>query len=315
MQRRGFTLVELLVVIAIIGVLVALLLPAVQAARESARRSQCMNNLKQLGVALHNYADTYRGAFPVGGYNYGWGTWLVGLLPYIEQQNLYEIYQGYGGIGVNGGINDQYTYGAAVNQPVTRLTLKAYTCPSDNKVPPRGVITFHNYLANYGNTTYQRATTFGITSTGQPNRFGGAPFIYVGTSNATPQVVRTAEVVDGLSNTLAFSETIKGATGGADLRGFAWWTSGSHFETNLMPNSSQPDVVEQEQYCRNERPNPPCIGPTSANPQNIAARSRHPGGVQVVMCDGSAKFVSNNVFVDTWRAVSTMNGGDAINDF
>src|SRR5438477_1471476 len=88
--KKAFTLVELLVVIAIIGMLVALLLPAVQAARESARRSQCTNNLKQLGVAMHNYADTYRGAFPVGGYNYGWGTWLVGLLPYIEQQNLYE---------------------------------------------------------------------------------------------------------------------------------------------------------------------------------------------------------------------------------
>src|SRR4026209_85045 len=97
-RARGFTLVELLVVIAIIGVLVALLLPAVQAARESARRSQCSNNLKQIGIATHNYADTFRGAFPVGGYNYGWGTWLVGLLPYIEQQNLYELYQGYGGI-------------------------------------------------------------------------------------------------------------------------------------------------------------------------------------------------------------------------
>src|SRR5262245_64832193 len=96
--KKAFTLVELLVVIAIIGVLVALLLPAVQAAREAARRSQCTNNLKQLGLAVHNYADANKGAFPVGEYSWGWGTWLVGLLPYIEQQNLYDLYQGYGGI-------------------------------------------------------------------------------------------------------------------------------------------------------------------------------------------------------------------------
>jgi prepilin-type N-terminal cleavage/methylation domain-containing protein/prepilin-type processing-associated H-X9-DG protein len=311
---RAFTLVELLVVIAIIGVLVALLLPAVQVARESARRSQCNNNLKQLGVAVTNYADLFRGSFPVGEYSWGWGTWLVGLLPYIEQQNLYERYQGYGGIGPGGGIDTNLTYSASINQPVTRTLLKAYTCPTDNKVGTRGVITFHNYLANHGNTTYQRAATFGITSTGQPNRFGGAPFIYVGTSSAQPQVVRTAEIIDGLSNTLAFSETIKGQNG-LDLRGFAWWSSGAHFETNLMPNSNQPDVVEQEQYCVNQRPNPPCIGPTSANPQNIGARSRHPGGVQVALCDGSVKFVSNNVFLDTWRAVSTTGAGDATNDF
>jgi prepilin-type N-terminal cleavage/methylation domain-containing protein/prepilin-type processing-associated H-X9-DG protein len=314
-MKRAFTLVELLVVIAIIGVLVALLLPAVQAARESARRSQCTNNLKQLGLAVHNYADTFRGAFPVGEYSWGWGTWLVGMLPYIEQQSLYELYQGYGGINASGGIDTNFTYSASINQPVTRTTIKTYTCPTDNKVAPRGVITFHNYLANHGNTTYQRQATFGTTSNGQPNRFGGAPFVYVGTSTAVPQVVRTAEAADGLSNTLAFSETIKGQPGGQDLRGFAWWSSGAHFETNLTPNSNQPDVVEQQQYCVNQRPNPPCVGPTSANPQNVGARSRHPNGVQVAMCDGAVKFVSNNIFLDTWRAVSTINGGELTNDF
>ena len=88
--RNAFTLVELLVVIAIIGVLVALLLPAVQAAREAARRSQCTNNLKQITLAMHNYADIHGGKYPVGEYNYGWGTWLVGLLPFIEQKALYD---------------------------------------------------------------------------------------------------------------------------------------------------------------------------------------------------------------------------------
>src|SRR5213595_3323169 len=100
--KQAFTLVELLVVIAIIGVLVALLLPAVQAARESARRSQCNNHLKQVTLAMHNYADTYKAAFPVGEYSCCWGTWLVALLPYIEQQNLYDQYQFFGAIDAAG---------------------------------------------------------------------------------------------------------------------------------------------------------------------------------------------------------------------
>jgi prepilin-type N-terminal cleavage/methylation domain-containing protein len=309
--KRAFTLVELLVVIAIIGVLVALLLPAVQSARESARRAQCSNNLRQLGLAVHNYADNYGGPLPVGEYSWGWGTWLVGLLPYVEQKNLYDQYQGFGGLNAGGGIDQNLVYSATVNVPVTRTTLKVYTCPTDNKVAPRGQIVFHNYLANHGNTTYQRQATFGTMSNGQPNRFGGAPFIYVGNSNSMPQMVRMAEIVDGLSNTLAFSETIKGQPNGQDLRGFAWWSSGAHFETNLTPNSNQPDVVEQDPYCVNQRPNPPCVGPTSANPQNIGARSRHPNGVQVSLCDGGVRFVSNNIFVDTWRAASTMGGSEA----
>ena len=94
-KRFAFTLVELLVVIAIIGILVSLLLPAVQAAREAARRMQCTNNLKQAGLAIHNYVDTYR-AMPLGQYGCCWGTWLASILPYLEQSNLRANYQGHG---------------------------------------------------------------------------------------------------------------------------------------------------------------------------------------------------------------------------
>jgi len=126
--------------------------------------------------------------------------------------------------------------------------------------------------------------------------------------------VRFADVFDGLSNTLAFSETIQGHSN--DLRGFAWWNGGSHFETNLPPNSSQPDVLENVSYCIATDPlNPPCVGPTSANPENIAARSRHPSGVMVGMCDGSVRFVSNTINLDTWRAVSTTGGKEPQGDF
>src|SRR5262249_10813840 len=131
-RKLGFTLVELLVVIAIIGVLVALLLPAVQAARESARRTQCSNNLKQVVLAMTQYSDTYRGAFPVAEYNLGWGTWLVGLLPYIEQKALFDQYKGFGGLNASGGIDTNLVYSASINLPVTKVQLQAYSCPSDS---------------------------------------------------------------------------------------------------------------------------------------------------------------------------------------
>src|SRR5262245_319491 len=118
--RRGFTLVELLVVIAIIGVLVALLLPAVQSAREAARRSQCTNNLKQISLAMHNYADVYVSALPVGEYQCCWGTWLVGLLPFTEQKNLFDKYVYFGSVQNAAGNNYAQTdtatrYGGSMN--------------------------------------------------------------------------------------------------------------------------------------------------------------------------------------------------------
>jgi prepilin-type processing-associated H-X9-DG protein len=174
------------------------------------------------------------------------------------------------------------------------------------------VITFHNYVANYGNTAMNRKTPFGVQTDGQPNKFGKAPFIRVDSSTATPQAMKISDITDGLSSTLAFSETIKGQNG--DLRGFGWWNGGAHFETFLAPNSNQPDAPEQDIYCVNQRPNPPCIGPTTAHPQTIGARSRHPGGVYVTMCDGAVKFISDNVNLDTWRFLSTVAGREPANN-
>jgi len=316
--KRGFTLVELLVVIAIIGVLVALLLPAVQSAREAARRTQCSNNLKQVILATTNYADVYRGTFPVGEYSCCWGTWLVALLPYVEQKALYDNYKFFGAINASGGNPDGTTrYGGSQNLPVTRTQIQAYTCTSDSTVANPGIfngITFHNYVANHGSTTLQRQATFGTTINGQPNKFKGAPFIFVGSSTSNPQFVRQSDILDGMSNTLAFSETVQGHAN--DLRGFAWWNGGSHFETFLPPNTSQPDILESIDYCKPaDTYNPPCAGPTSSNPENIAARSRHPSGVMAAMCDGSVRFVPNTVNLDSWRAASTAAGREANGDF
>lgn len=326
--KRGFTLVELLVVIAIIGVLVALLLPAVQAARESARRGQCSNNLKQIGVAIHNYDDVWK-ALPPGCYHGVFGTWVLHLLPFMEQTALHDQYINSGGIASfrNGGIR----YGGTQNLPVTTTQLKAYVCPSDTKSAQAGIIsgvTFHNYVANYGNTVRGRVSPVGTTSANLPNIYGGAPFIeviYQQTADSTyysyimlaqdnpfKDKTRLAEITDGTSNTLAISETVQGK--GGDLRGFGWWGGGAHFETLLAPNSSLPDRTEQS-CTPNVKPNPPCVNrvPGTANQEEtIAARSRHPVGVSAVMCDGAVRFFSNNINLDVWRAVGTAAGNDPV---
>ena len=182
--RHAFTLVELLVVIAIIGVLVALLLPAVQTAREASRRSQCANNIKQIGLGVANYESTYR-AMPPGNYHSVFGSWLVWILPYVEQQALRDRYSN---DGMAGYPTTGIRYGNAINLPVTTTQIKAYTCPSDTKSAVAGLIngvTFHNYTANYGNTTRGRLSPAGTTSTGAPNIFGGAPFLEVVFPNLT----------------------------------------------------------------------------------------------------------------------------------
>jgi prepilin-type N-terminal cleavage/methylation domain-containing protein len=164
-QRHAFTLVELLVVIAIIGVLVALLLPAVQAAREAARRSQCSNNLKQLGIAFHNHHDV-KGGLPAGRAACCWGTWIVPTMPYLELKNVSDLYQNWGGTDTTGP-----RYGAAPN--TTNVTQKRYSvlsCPSDQWTAPIGNITSHNYAVNFGNTGHaQQANRNGVI-------FADAPF-------------------------------------------------------------------------------------------------------------------------------------------
>jgi len=326
--RRGFTLVELLVVIAIIGVLVALLLPAVQAARESARRAQCTNNLKQIGIAVHNYEDTWK-AMPPGCYHAVFGTWVLHILPFIEQSSLQQQYFNSGGMATfrTGGIR----YGGTQNLPVTTTQLKAYVCPSDTKSAQAGIIsgvTFHNYVANYGNTTRGRVSPVGTTSTGQPNFHGGGPFIEViyqqtadptfysyimlATENPFKEKTRMAEITDGTSNTLAMSETVQGK--GGDLRGFGWWGGGAHFETLMTPNSPLPDKTEQS-CTPTVRLNPPCANRVAGNAtqeESIAARSRHPTGVSAVLCDGAVRFFSNNINLDVWRGLGTAAGGDPV---
>lgn len=306
---------ELLVVIAIIGILVALLLPAVQAARESARRMQCGNNLKQVALAMHNYHDVYK-TLPVGGFSCCWGTWLVATLPYLEEGNLAAKYDSKGKYD---NPDSSWRYSGWRNKPVTTQVVSTYLCASDT-VSATTLISFegitrHNYVANYGNTGYtvvDALTTNGASQTVGSVTFRGAPFSSKGGPGVQPESTSFNQIRDGLSNTLMLSEVIQGQ--GYDLRGFSWWGYASHFQAYLSPNSSQPDVMQGSGYCDSSNPlNPPCTGPhTTTMPITIAARSRHPGGVQASMCDGSVHFVSDDIELELWRSLSTTQGGEVL---
>ncbi len=318
--KTAFTLVELLVVIAIIGILIALLLPAVQSAREAARRTQCMNNLKQLGLAMHNY-ETAEGTLPVGAYGCCWGTWIEAILPYLEEQNLADNYVDEGKYDVLG---LTYRYSGSENRPVTTLRLAILTCPSDGgNVTHFEGITSHNYAVNYGNTGYLAGYPTQEDAVDDYNgvQFGGAPFKLLGGPDLEPYAARIKDIHDGTSNTLLASEVIQGQGSGVgssgvvshDLRGFSWWGYGSGFHTYLAPNSSQPDVMQSSVYCQNDGVNPPCVAPHSTSqPMTNAARSKHAGGVLSVFCDGSVHFISDHIAIDTYRALSTTKGGEVI---
>ena len=337
--RHGFTLVELLVVIAIIGVLVALLLPAVQAAREAARRTECLNKFKQLGLAAQNYHDT-NGQLPPGSQSCCCGTWVPYLLAFLEQGNAaaeYEFpnfktmpdYLFAGGCTLApqayfSTTEADYTPGG--NILVTERRYEAFNCPSDDEDKRVDIsrASFGNYIGNFGNTirlvsTSEEDTLVIKKGTPEEVRFGGAPFRFFDTqAECAKPDTRFKQITDGLSNTLLFSETVKKP--GNDLRGLIWWGFSSGFTTYLPPNSVEPDRMQSGANCdaltRDEQPR--CAAPTGSPVESrsiAAARSRHPGGVQVVMCDGAGKFVSDDVDLDAWRAAGSTRGEEVAGQF
>jgi prepilin-type N-terminal cleavage/methylation domain-containing protein/prepilin-type processing-associated H-X9-DG protein len=314
-RQRGFTLIELLVVISVVGVLLALLLPAVQAARESARRARCAGHLKQIALAMLNYENS-TGVLPPAKKGCCWGTWLVYTLPYLEQIPLYNSWNVLGNNtpGWPIGLDTALRYFGPANVTTTSTRLDLYLCPSDlTNAPISSTVgastyscTSQNYAVNFGNTIAAQTAFQGMP-------FLGAPFGDIGSPLAdhnqpAHSCVPLSAISDGLAATLMASEVVVGQ--GRDLRGFSWWGDAAAFEALHSPNTTFPDVLFSAYYCQNQPPNPPCMGATTAIPDCYAARSRHPGGVNAVFCDGSVHFIKNSIAIDDWRALSTAHGNE-----
>ncbi|QDU11379.1 DUF1559 domain-containing protein [Gimesia aquarii] len=293
-NSKGFTLIELLVVIAIIAILIALLLPAVQQAREAARRSSCKNNMKQISLALHNYHDTHN-VIPFGSDGSSRRTtWFHMLLPYVEAANVYNL--------ANFEINVSICCSPAF-QEFREEIIPSYRCPSDIGVVAAGVSAQGargNYAGSFGSTDFQEGTQ--IRTMGRGN---GLFFMQ--------SRISFRDITDGTSNTLAFSEVRvhpEPATGGFDVRGLYHNDDGGgpFFSTLTGPNSS----VGDRGWCISGESGMPCV---TTGDRYIGSRSLHTGGVHVGLADGSARFVSENIDLSLWQALSTRRGNEVIGEF
>jgi prepilin-type N-terminal cleavage/methylation domain-containing protein/prepilin-type processing-associated H-X9-DG protein len=386
--RRGFTLIELLVVIAIIAVLIALLLPAVQAAREAARRAQCNNNLKQIGLALHNYHQT-NNVFPpghgqsayqlqyAGGYA-GWTEWSAQsmMLGYMEQSPIYNA--------INFSFCGGYSYGAYCNVTVFNGVINTFMCPSDTQVdkggPPNnapsgpagwgGNSTYppniNNYRGSIGTTTsrynWPPNTGYACCTPDPFNLNGGTPAQKPGSTGMFAYWISYGiqDVTDGTSNTILFAESLVGDTGGGTSTSYlnrnnsitgvsgasaaeaydasslsyanvilpainlcastkaaattgtniatdngnrwAWGAVGmTLFNTVVTPNGATFND------CRDS-----CGGCSPDDSLFSTTQSNHPGGVNVLMGDGSGRFIKNSIGPQSWMALGTRGGGEVI---
>ena len=323
--RSGFTLIELLVVIAIIAILVALLLPAVQQAREAARRSSCKNNLKQIGLALHNYHDTH-GVFPPGyimpldpqnsaashagryrftGRHPGWGMYL---LPMLEYGNLYDRQTFNGTLRPSGSCSGDCPSGGGIlatanNTNALNETLPVYSCPSDIK-PSRGT-------GGYGTTSYNGCE-------GNTNRSGqtnNPSIVDTGGMFWCNSNCRMRDVTDGTSNTIIVGEV-------SWLQHYAW-ADLSNSNNNHAQGGLWPGVVDAKRtplLVRNVHFTRP-INRSTPNPgnNNDGFGSYHKGGAQFLFADGSVHFLSENIdsreAIGTYQRLGIRNDGLVVGEF
>jgi prepilin-type N-terminal cleavage/methylation domain-containing protein/prepilin-type processing-associated H-X9-DG protein len=336
-RERGFTLVELLVVIAIIGVLIALLLPAVQAARESSRRIQCINTIKQFGLALHNYHDVHK-VLPFGkGASYPgvpvyarWSTHSQ-ILAYMEEGNLFnsiDFKSPPETPGMAGVINfmPPHQNPGGVNAAASRAVISNFFCPSDAS-PAGDWPGQNNYVANQGGWLCDRGHEPGAASDVAPSETQTGVLFW-------RSKVRLADILDGTSKTAMFSEKIRGQGNPnprTDMFVIAHQTSlDATYQTCMATNPASATPLTSKYgwswtmgencctlYNHVSAPNTYTCGGTGfpGTMTNMAMQvppsSYHPGGVNVLMCDGSARFVNDNVTVAAWRAVGTRAGSEA----
>jgi len=317
-KNRGFTLIELLVVIAIIAILIALLLPAVQQAREAARRSTCKNGLKQIGLALHNYHDTHR-TFPPGAVWYGngsapengrdanWGTtWVVQVLPYMDQAPLYNNY--------NMSLPARST-NSSTSDSVLQAKIPILRCPSQPGID--------RTLLTQDHTGFSKITYAGSVGAGETldladynNNDRRGIFSTVAQNGA-----KIRDITDGTTNVIMLGEIVTSNSTADDKGAWGWCTgalfSGINANGVLTPNASL--VTDRTPYASNNtsdknpnrRNNPDGTGPDSGQ----AARSFHVGGVHVALADGSVRFVSENIDQTTYLHLLAIGDGNVIGDY
>jgi prepilin-type N-terminal cleavage/methylation domain-containing protein/prepilin-type processing-associated H-X9-DG protein len=319
MRRRGFTLIELLVVIAIIAVLIALLLPAVQAAREAARRAQCTNNLKQIGLAMHNYESSI-GSLPWGDGPKGWMNFTnAHARPYLDAT------------------------GPLTNTTVFRTALNFLICPSDQDRLTNGDGEPANYVGNAGNnlSAFYSGTTYN-SATVNAGAFNG---LFGWATRAGS--VKFGDIIDGLSNTAAFCEKVKGI--GVNNQD-AWDVMKPSATYVSVPAPAAPGDSQPQAYydlCKAKAPGTPgvarangyavgkwwfCGHPTLTRYNHVmtpnmwschisndvnsggahTASSRHPGAVNLLMADGSVRAIKDSISPQTWWALGTRAGGEVL---
>jgi len=338
-RHRGFTLIELLVVISIIAVLIALLLPAVQSAREAARRAQCSNNLKQLGLAVHNYATAFNTVpaqcmYPGGQSNIsqGWApSWIIPILPQIEQGNLFAAYNFQAPAIETGG-----TPSGLENTTVTRTQLATLLCPSENEASRPSLNATSNYVGNYGGP-------------GQNIGYSGTIVPLSNTCCVTGRIgpVTLETIRDGLSNTAMFSEHLFGLQGGPKVfpgtpdgkRGIyqTTGTTAAAFAQACQTLTSATPSSWSDRFGNNAYATYPChvgmvnymhvTSPNSNSCHNTAdaswlsyvgalgaaaATSNHAGGVHVTFSDGSVRFIKDSIAQATWWGIGTRNGREVV---
>ncbi|MBT6496044.1 MAG: DUF1559 domain-containing protein [Planctomycetaceae bacterium] len=311
--RRGFTLIELLVVIAIIAILIALLLPAVQQAREAARRSTCKNNLKQIGIAMHNYHDVH-GQFPISP-QFVWeqdkGTYFVQMLPFIDQAPLFESID----FSLSSTTSPTFDLQRLPNGEYVHSTIiPVLVCPSETSQPKWGSRAKTNYHLSMGNqampssqgcTSYP-GNNFGTGATGHGNARDGATIS--GIISRGQWSAKFRDITDGTSNTIAAGE-IRPQCGDHSVNG--WFHSNATWMATTAPINYPINCYSQKQV---DPSNQPCSRPNNWQTSQ-GYKSQHAGGAQFLMCDGAVRFLSENIDYITYQRLGDRRDGEPVSGF